>query len=485
MNSYFYKMISSPVNELPANIQSIFKDVSDSANDLKQPIFVIGGYVRDFYLQRLENRKPDIDFVTVGSGIKLAAKVAQKREISNISVFKRFRTAHIRDGEIDLEFVGARKESYRQDSRKPVVEDGTFEDDQFRRDFTINALSWSLNEEDYGSLIDPFDGISDLERKIIRTPLDPEKTFDDDPLRMLRAIRFSTQLGFEIHPDSLDAIKKMHHRLEIISKERIIDEINKIILSPKPSVGFALLLNTGLLNEFFPEMINLQGVKVINGIGHKDNFWHTLKVLDNVAEVSDSLWLRWAAIMHDIAKPPTQRFDPVSGWTFHGHEALGAKWVTKIFKRLGLPCDDRMRYVKKLVRLHLRPIALVDEIVTDSAIRRLLFEAGNDIDDLMVLCRADITSKNKEKKNRYLKNFDYVEEKLKEVEGKDKLRNWQPPVDGREIMEAFDLKPGPVIGKIKAEIEEAILNGEIPNEHDAAYEFMLSLAYKYNLVPLQ
>jgi tRNA nucleotidyltransferase (CCA-adding enzyme) len=362
-----------------------------------------------------------------------------------------------------------------------VVEDGTLEDDQLRRDFTINALSWSLNSDNFGELLDPFNGMDDMDNKIIRTPVDPLQTFSDGPLRMLRAVRFASQLQFDIAPETTEAITEMAHRIEIISKERIITEVNKIVLSPEPSYGFALLFQLGLLEQFFPEMVRLHGVKKKNGITHKDNFWHTLKVLDNVAKYSDDLWLRWAAILHDIAKPPTQRFDEKAGWTFHGHEALGAKWTKSIFRRLGLPLDDRMRYVRKLVRLHLRPIALVDEIVTDSAIRRLIFEAGDDIDDLMLLCRADITSKNVQKRNRYLKNFDMVEEKIKEVEEKDKLRNWEPPVGGTEIMEAFGLKPSRLIGDIKHDIEEAILNGKIPNEHDAAYEFMLSLADKYDL----
>lgn len=475
-------MSTNYIDQLPPQFQETLTLIGKVADELNQPAYVIGGFVRDFYLNRLDLKKqPDIDIVTVGAGISLAEKVAEVLEGSHLSVFKRFGTAQVKYQNLELEFVGARKESYSRDSRKPVVEDGTLEDDQLRRDFTINALSWSLNKDSFGDLLDPFSGMDDMKNKIIRTPVDPLQTFSDDPLRMLRAVRFASQLQFDIAPETAEAISEMAHRLEIISKERIITEVNKIVLSPKPSYGFALLFQLGLLEQFFPEMVRLHGVQKKNGVSHKDNFWHTLKVLDNVAKKSDDLWLRWAAIMHDIAKPPTQRFDDKAGWTFHGHEALGAKWTKRIFRRLGLPLDDRMRYVRKLVRLHLRPIALVDDIVTDSAIRRLIFEAGDDIDDLMTLCRADITSKNERKRKRYLKNFDMVEEKIKEVEEKDRLRNWEPPVGGNEIMEAFGLKPSRLIGDIKHDIEEAILNGEIPNEHDAAYEFMLSLADKYDL----
>jgi tRNA nucleotidyltransferase (CCA-adding enzyme) len=475
-------MSTHSIQQLPPQFQEILTLTGNLADQIGQPAYVIGGFVRDFYLNRLTLKdQPDIDIVTVGAGITLAEKVSEQLEGSHLSVFKRFGTAQVKYQNMELEFVGARKESYSRNSRKPVVEDGTLEDDQLRRDFTINALSWSLNSDNFGELLDPFNGMDDMDNKIIRTPVDPLQTFSDDPLRMLRAVRFASQLQFDIAPETTEAITEMAHRIEIISKERIITEVNKIVLSPEPSYGFALLFQLGLLEQFFPEMVRLHGVKKKNGITHKDNFWHTLKVLDNVAKYSDDLWLRWAAILHDIAKPPTQRFDEKAGWTFHGHEALGAKWTKSIFRRLGLPLDDRMRYVRKLVRLHLRPIALVDEIVTDSAIRRLIFEAGDDIDDLMLLCRADITSKNVQKRNRYLKNFDMVEEKIKEVEEKDKLRNWEPPVGGTEIMEAFGLKPSRLIGDIKHDIEEAILNGKIPNEHDAAYEFMLSLADKYDL----
>jgi poly(A) polymerase len=449
--------------------------VSKASSEINQQSFVIGGFVRDFYIKKGANSdRTDIDFVTLGSGIALAEKTAQILAIQTISTFKRFGTAHIHWKGFDLEFVGARKESYSHDSRKPVVENGTLEDDQNRRDFTINTLSWDLSAFPNVILNDPFNGLDDIEHKILRTPLNPEITFSDDPLRMLRAVRFACTLDFTIEQQTKNAIKAMASRLSIISSERIIDEINKIMMIPKPSKGFALLLETELLQQFFPEMVDLLGAEELNGIGHKDNFWHTLQVIDNISEVSSDLWLRWAALMHDIAKPPTKRFDEKSGWTFHGHEVLGAKWTPKIFRRLSLPLDDRMKYVQKLVRLHLRPIALVDEIVTDSAIRRLLFDAGDAIEDLMKLCRADITSKNQRKVLRYLENFDRVEQKIIEVEEKDRIRNWQPPVSGEDIMRELGLKPGPEVGVIKKAIEEAILNGEIPNEYDSAFQFMLS-----------
>jgi len=466
---------------IPEYHLDLFRTIGKVGDSLDQPVFVVGGYVRDYYLDRLDpDAITDIDFVTVGSGIGLAKKVAKELGTGNLSVFKRFGTAQIKFNDLDLEFVGARKESYRQDSRKPTVDDGTLEDDQLRRDLTINALSWSLNEESFGVLHDPFHGIKDLEDKRIRTPIDPEKTFEDDPLRMMRAVRFAAQLKFEINPDTFQAIQKKAHRLSIISKERITEELNKIVLSPTPSDGFTMLLKTGLLGEFFPEMVNLQGVDVRNGQKHKDNFWHTLEVLDNVAKVSDDLWLRWAAIMHDIAKPPTKRFSKTVGWTFHGHDALGAKWTPKIFRRLGLPLDDRMKYVKKLVRLHLRPIALVSDEVSDSAIRRLIYEAGDDIEDLMKLCRADITSKNEWRVKKYRNNFDQVEEKIESVEEKDKMRNWKNPVSGEEIMKAFGVKPGPIVGKVKDDIKEAILDGDIPNTYEDAYDYMLKLKEKYS-----
>ena len=461
------------MKNIPKKHQIVFKIISEAARDLDFPAFVVGGYVRDYYLDRSKEGDIDIDFVTVGSGIQLAKKVSAKIEGSSLAVYKQFGTAQVKTGGLELEFVGARKESYRKNSRKPLVEDGTLKDDQLRRDLTINALSWSLNPEDFGELNDPFGGMKDLENALIRTPIDPEKTFDDDPLRMMRAIRFASQLNFRIEENTFDAITAMSGRINIISKERIIDELNKIIMSDNPSLGFTMLFKTGLLKEFFPEMHNLHGVKEVKGVRHKDNFWHTLKVLDNVIEMDADLWLRWAAIMHDIAKPPTQRFQQGVGWTFHGHDALGAKWTKRIFRRLGLPLDERMRYVKKLVRLHLRPIALVSDEVSDSAIRRLIYEAGDDIDDLMKLCRADITTKNDYKQVRYQKNFDYVERRIKEVEEKDRIRNWKNPLSGEEIMEALDIKPSRTVGDVKDAVKEAILNGDIPNDHDAAFNFMM------------
>jgi len=459
--------------------KEVFDTISEAGRAVDQQAYVVGGYVRDYYLGRLRDDGMDIDFVTVGSGIKLAEKVADLLQAENLSVFKKFGTAQVKYQGLELEFVGARKESYRRNSRKPIVEEGSLKDDQLRRDFTINALSWSLNEENFGELIDPFGGVQDLKNELIRTPVDPKETFDDDPLRMMRAVRFATQLNFKIEEKTYRAIEQMAPRLEIISKERLLDELNKIVMSPKPSIGFALLFKTGLLEQFFPEMCTLHGVKQVQGVSHKDNFWHTLEVLDNTAELSDDLWLRWAAIMHDIAKPVTQRFEPGTGWTFHGHDAIGAKWVKSIFRRLTLPLDERMRYVKKLVRLHLRPIALVSEEVTDSAVRRLLYEAGDDIDDLMTLCRADITSKNDRRVKQYNKNFDRVQKKIIEVEEKDRLRKWTNPLDGNEIMETLGIEPGPAIGEIKDEVREAILDGKIPNEHDAAFNYMIKIKDTY------
>ncbi len=459
-------------HDIPKQHLRVFEIIRNVGHQLNQPVYVVGGYVRDYYLDRLKE-EPDIDFVTLGSGISLAQKVHAQLPGSNLSVFKQFGTAQVKINDLELEFVGARKESYRRDSRKPIVEDGTLKDDQERRDLTINAMSWSLNSDDFGLLNDPFGGLADLKKQCVRTPIDPDKTFDDDPLRMLRAVRFASQLGFEIADETFRSIQKMAPRLEIISKERILDELNKIILSKKPSVGFGLLFKTGLLKQFFPEMHQLHGVQEIDGHRHKDNFWHTLEVLDNVAEVSDDLWLRWAAIMHDIAKPPTQRFEPGIGWTFHGHDALGAKWVKRIFRRMGLPLDERMKYVQKLVRLHLRPIALVSDIVSDSAIRRLIYEAGEDIDDLMTLCRADITSKNEFKVKRYQNNFSKVEQKIVEVEEKDRMRKWKNPLSGEEIMSALGIKPSKTVGDVKDAVKEAILNGDIPNEHDAAFKYMM------------
>lgn len=461
------------MNNIPTLHQKVFRIISDAARELDCPVYVVGGYVRDYYLNRLKEGVMDLDFVTVGSGIDLAKKVAKNIEGSSLAVYQQFGTAQVKAGELELEFVGARKESYRKNSRKPIVEDGTLEDDQLRRDLTINALSWSLNIENYGELIDPFNGMEDLKDEIVKTPIDPHKTFDDDPLRMMRAIRFASQLNFRIEEKTFEAISEMAERISIISKERIIDELNKIILSDHPSLGFTMMFKTGLLKEFFPEMHNLHGVKEINGVRHKDNFWHTLKVLDNVIELGADLWLRWAAIMHDIAKPPTQRFHKKVGWTFHGHDALGAKWTKRVFRRLGLPLDERMRYVRKLVRLHLRPIALVSDEVSDSAIRRLIYEAGDDIDDLMKLCRADITTKNDYKQVKYQENFDYVERRIKEVEEKDRLRKWKNPLSGDEIMDALEIKPSKTVGEVKDAVKEAILNGEIPNEHDAAFNYMM------------
>ncbi|MEX0680570.1 MAG: HD domain-containing protein [Balneolales bacterium] len=464
------------MKDLNQTYQNLFSDISKTTSEINQNIYVIGGFVRDYYLNRLtENRGQDIDFVTVGSGIRAAEAVANKLGTRNITSYRRFGTARVAWNNFVLEFVGARKESYRSDSRKPIVEDGTLQDDQLRRDFTINTLSWSLNPEDFGCLLDPFGGLHDLKQQLIRTPIDPEQTFSDDPLRMLRAIRFASELHFNIDPDTHVAIEKMAHRVEIVSKERILDELNKIVMSDQPSTGFMLLYTTGLLQLIFPELVHLEGVDELHGLRHKDNFRHTLKVLDNVAIVSNNLWLRWAAIMHDIAKPATKRFHTQHGWTFHGHDALGAQLVPKFFRRLGLPLDERMRYVSKLVKLHLRPIALANEIVTDSAIRRLIFEAGENITDLMTLCRADITSKNHRKIKQFLRNFDYVEKRIAEVEEKDRLRNWKPPVDGNEIMKICGLAPGPEIGRIKSAIEDAILEGTISNTRKGALEYLQTI----------
>ena len=443
--------------------------------------YLIGGYVRDLLLKRPSK---DIDIVTDGNGIDLAQVVHKHLpQQSNLAVYKNFGTAALSFPNLEIEFVGARKESYRSDSRKPKVETGTLEDDQKRRDFTINALAISLNYEDFGKLIDPFNGVQDLQERRLVTPLEARKTFSDDPLRMMRAIRFASQLDFDIEADTFHALTDMGERLQIVSQERITDELNKIILSKKPSYGFRLLFSSGLLARIFPEMAKLQGVKTRDGKAHKDNFYHTLKVLDNVADMSDDLWLRWAAILHDIAKPATQKFSPKAGWTFHGHEDLGAKWVPKIFKKLKLPLNQKMIYVQKLVRLHLRPIALVSEEVTDSAVRRLLYEAGDDIEDLMKLCRADITSKNHEKVRRYLANFIKVERKMEEVESKDHLRNFKLPVTGETIMETFSLQPSKIVGEIKSEIKEAVLDGVIPNETEKAFEYMLKIGLERGLTP--
>ncbi len=457
----------------------IFKIVGRVGDQLGFDTYVVGGYVRDIILKRPSK---DIDFVCVGSGIALAEAVAKTiGPAANVHVYKNFGTAQIRYQDLDLEFVGARKESYRSDSRKPVVEDGTLADDQLRRDFTMNALAIQLNERKFGELIDPFDGLADMKRKTIRTPLDPILTFSDDPLRMMRAVRFAAQLNFDIEPDTFDALTTQASRLNIISQERIIDELNKIIACPVPSYGFKLLFHSGLLVVFFPELVALHGVEYVGNKAHKDNFFHTLQVLDNVAKVSTDLWLRWAAILHDIAKPATKRYDQQHGWTFHGHEERGARMVPGIFRRLKLPMDERMEFVQRLVRLHLRPIPLARN-VTDSAIRRLLFDAGDAVEALMLLCRADITSKNMDKVGRFLKNFDLVEQRMKEVEAKDSVRNFQPPVTGDEIMELFNIPPGRIIGDIKEQIKEAILDGEIQNNREEAMALVIRIAREKGLV---
>lgn len=456
----------------------LLETIGQQADLLNYPCYVVGGYVRD----RLLNRpfKYDIDIVCVGSGIKLAKSIGDFIN-TKVSYFKNFGTASFRFNNIDIEVVGARKESYQRNSRKPIVENGTLEDDQNRRDFTINAMAVCINKNEFGQLIDPFDGIKDLQHKLLRTPLNPKQTFDDDPLRMLRAVRFANQLNFTIDPSSLKAINNNNERLEILSKERITDELNKIILCNKPSVGFYLLEETGMLKYILPEMLKLKGVDYIDGKGHKDNFKHTLEVLDNVCHTSKDLWLRWGAILHDIAKPKTKRFDKVNGWTFYGHEVVGARMVPKIFKRLRLPLDTKMKFVQKMVALHLRPIVLAKEEVTDSAVRRLLFDAGDDIDKLMKLCDADITTKNEWKQKRYLRNFELVRTKLKEVEEKDHLRNFQPPVSGEVIMKSFGIKPSRQVGTIKNAIKEAILDGEINNNYKEAYSFMLKQAEQLGL----
>ena len=457
----------------------IFKVITQASKQLGYRSYVIGGYVRDILLCRPSN---DIDVVTVGSGITLAKKVAAmlpgKKEAKYYGAFG---TAMINYKGMEVEFVGARRESYDRNSRKPVVEDGTLEDDQNRRDFTINAMAISLNEDDFGTFVDPFNGMTDLEELTIRTPLDPDITYSDDPLRMMRAIRFASQLHFYIEPESFDSIKRNAERIKIVSMERITEELNKIILSKQPSIGFKLLDESGLLKLIFPQLVQLKGVETVNGRGHKDNFLHTLQVLDQVAEKSDDLWLRWAAILHDIAKPQTKRWEEGTGWTFHGHEFKGSKMVPKIFTTMKLPLNEKMKYVQKLVLLHLRPIVLAEDIVTDSAVRRLLFDAGDDIDDLMLLCHADITSKNEEKIRKYHKNFEIVQEKLKEIEAKDHLRNWQPPVDGIVIMETFDIPQSPKVGIIKNAIREAVLDGVIGNNFADAYAFMKAEGEKLGL----
>lgn len=449
----------------------IFRTISKAALNLNLETYVIGGYVRDFILKR--GVAKDIDIVAVGSGIELAEEVA--RLLSGkpkVSIFKTYGTAMLKSGGIELEFVGARKESYTEESRNPAVENGTLEDDQNRRDFTINALALSLGNENYGELLDPFNGIKDLQKKIIRTPLNPDITYSDDPLRMLRAIRFATQLDFVIEKESLNSISKNADRIKIISKERVVDEINKILLSDVPSKGFTLLHKTGLLSYILPELMALQGIDEKEGQTHKDNFWHTLEVVDNISKTTDDLWLRWAALLHDIGKAPTKKFDKKIGWTFHAHEFVGAKMVYKLFKRLKMPLNDKMKFVQKMVLMSSRPIALASD-VTDSAVRRLIFDAGEYVEDLMTLCEADITTKNPKKFKKYHANFQLVREKIVEVEERDHVRNFQPPVSGEEIMETFNLKPSREIGIIKDAIKEAILEGEIPNEYEAAKAFML------------
>jgi putative nucleotidyltransferase with HDIG domain len=456
----------------------VFKAVSKVSAEKGVSSFVIGGFVRDLILKRPSK---DIDIVVLGSGLELAEFVAKELGVKNVAYYKNYGTAAFVYDELEVEFVGARKESYQRESRNPIVENGTLADDQNRRDFSINALAISLSKSSFGEVLDPFNGIEDLKNKLIRTPLDPNTTFSDDPLRMLRAIRFSSQLGFRIENEALQAIEENAHRLKIISKERIADELNKIILTDVPSKGFKILFDTKLLHEFFPEMTDLHGVEFINNKGHKDNFYHTLEVLDNISENTDNLWLRWAAILHDIAKPRTKKFNDKVGWSFHGHEEVGARMTSGIFKRLKLPLDHKMKYVQKLVRLHLRPIALVNGSVTDTAVRRLLFEAGDDIDDLMTLCNADITSKNEMKVQKYKRNFEKVRKRLTEVEEKDNVRNFQPPISGKEIMDAFKLEPCKQVGLLKNEIKEAILDGKIRNNYNEAYEFMMEKAAEFGL----
>lgn len=461
--------------------KKIFHLIGQTADELELECYVVGGYVRDLFLERPSK---DIDVVVVGSGIALAEALGSKLgRGAHVSVFRNFGTAQLKYHGIEVEFVGARKESYSHDSRKPIVEDGTLEDDQNRRDFTINALAVCLNQSRFGELVDPFDGVWDMEDRLIRTPLDPDITFSDDPLRMMRCVRFATQLNFYIDDETFEALERNKERIKIISRERIADELNKIMMTRTPSKGFVELQRCGLLPLIFPELAAMEGVDMIQGKSHKDNFYHTLQVLDNLAAVSDNLWLRWAALLHDIGKPRTKRYEPGIGWTFKNHNFIGAKMVPEIFRRMKLPMNEKMKYVQKLVSLHMRPIVIADEEVTDSAVRRLLFEAGDDIEDLMTLCEADITSRNVQRKQRFLDNFKLVRRKLVDLEERDRIRNFQPPVTGEEIMEVFDLQPCREIGLLKSAIKDAILDGLVPNEHDAAYNFMLEKAREMGLEP--
>ena len=457
----------------------IFKQIAETADELGLECYVVGGYVRDLFLQRPSK---DIDAVVVGSGIEMAQALGRKLgKGAHVSVFKNFGTAQVKYHDTEVEFVGARKESYQRDSRKPIVEDGTLEDDQNRRDFTINAMAVCLNKDRFGELVDPFNGLADMKERTIRTPLDPDITFSDDPLRMMRCIRFATQLNFYIDDDTFDSLCRNRERIKIISGERIADELNKIILSPVPSKGFIDLERSGLLEIIFPELAAMQGIETRNGRAHKDNFYHTLEVLDNISKKTDNLWLRWSALLHDIGKPTTKRWEPRAGWTFHNHNFVGEKMVPNIFRKMKLPMNEKMKLVQKMVGLHMRPIVIADDIVTDSAVRRLLFEAGDDIDNLMTLCEADITSKNTERKQRFLTNFALVRQKLKDLEEKDRIRNFQPPIGGDEIMQIFQVEPCREVGLLKAAIKDAILDGVIPNEYEPAYEFMLKKAEKYGL----